>query len=355
VGIPWPQLQPFVLSLRHFAPCVFLVVLVGRPPILEVQAGLHAYGAEQVQVSKSWPYLEGGAVFGDVSLPFLSSVGDLLSTGLSASSSTASEGMGISLLRYFIADVLLGAVDDAFAPPASGARRLVILADSRDVLFQANPFGLAVTPLRRGSSRVWAFEECADRQIRESPWNLKGLEPFDQATLAHLHNKTVINGGIIIGALPAIRQLVTAMRMVIRSVRQEVNDQAILNVLAHVVSPLSTEFEMEVMPHRHGLVRNLGVELSRGVQGDAQSLSDVQLGFDAEGWLQVLGKDRLIAPVVHQYDRFVGLRGAVLERWEGMYEGSQGLPRIHRLLQKFPPRHALDLFRLMLRVASMLE
>merc|ERR1712032_878619 len=95
----------------------------------------------------------------------------------------------------------------------------------------------------------------------------------------------------------------------------QLNDQSILNVMAHAASRWSAGSLIQVQPHTHPLVRNIGVELSLGLAGDGVRLGNIEFTYSHVG-LQIVSADGVhIASMIHQYDRFSSLRSALVERW----------------------------------------
>lgn len=363
VGVDWRTLRPFAKSFRHFAPCARLVVMVSDVAPTEVITELKAIGAEILPLTQAWPFVR----LSDLDAQTGNALAEFIPRGLTLATGpgvarTPGAG-GLVTLRYFVADVWLAAsarFDEEMALESGGQnqrgaadiaitgqyprRRLVLLTDSVDVIFQESPFEHAIgkwssASLRSGHEKVWVFEEHSKRKIGGCAFNTEGLRPLGPLALQSLADRTVVSSGIVLGTADGVRGLIAAMRTVVELLRgRELNDQGILNALARrapVQVPSTSEFNqtpvsneggyhsevlrtfpvpgLQIVPHGCGPVRNLGIELVH-VMGHA-NYTNVRIRPHPRGWLQVLGEGNRPAPILHQHDRLSNLKDFLEERW----------------------------------------
>ena len=332
IGLSWRALQPFVASLRRFAPCAVLVVLLGKDASADLLQKLLWYRAHPLIVSEEWPYtprerlLDGwgspGWGFQEPALNRLFPRRDLR-----AAKPADKVAGGILSMRFLIADALL--------EQASGEshrrgrdRRLILVADSTDVVFQADPFGNLALPLRGKADYAWVFEEHPTRTIGRCHFSHVVLQQYNTRLRWSLRNRTVVNSGAVLASVSGISALAEAFREVLlRYPKQDLNDQGLLTVLAYGALPLHSASRLRLEVKKHGdpgPVNNVGAFLTVGYFEHYDPVA-VKLRRNADGLVDVLGIDGLPSPVLHQYDRDNMLKTLVLERWvyeENWYQES---------------------------------
>ncbi|CAE8583826.1 unnamed protein product [Polarella glacialis] len=316
VGLQWEAIRSFVVSFRRWNPCARLVVLVGQKPPRKMQKALRHWGAEELRLSSSWPFLSAELSNLSFGLPDLE---ELIPANVRLQKTGPYSG-GLVTLRYFVADVWLAArqARRSRLPGKGPTTGLVLLVDSTDLIFQADPFGAASSALRELPEAVWAFEEHPERTMHRCFFSQKTMEPLGEGAYLGAVNRTVVNSGVIVGTVGAVRKFTATLRDVVLHYPEnfELNDQGILNALAY--GALSwrkniLDFDLRVVAHGRGLVRNVGIEV--GDVDGFRNLGDVRVSADHNGWFRVLGEDGKVAPIVHQFDRCPVLRRALNERF----------------------------------------
>lgn len=332
IGLSWRALQPFVASVRRFAPCAVLVVLLGKDPSADLLEKLLRYRAHPLVVSEEWPYtprerlLDGwgppGWGFPEPALNRLFPRRDLRA----AKPADKVDG-GILSMRFLIADALLERASVA-SQTRDRDRRLILVADSTDVVFQADPFGDLALPLRDKKDHAWVFEEHPSRTIGRCHFSHVVLQQYSTRLRWSLRNRTVVNSGAVLASVSGFSALAEAFREVLlRYPKHDLNDQGLLTVLAYGALPLraSSRLRLEVKKHGDpGPVSNVGAFLTIGYF-EHYDPAAVKLRRNADGLVDVLGIDGLPSPVLHQYDRDNMLKTLVWERWvyeENWYQES---------------------------------
>lgn len=337
VGMAWPSIRPFVMSFRHY-------VGLQADLVLMVSAQLPATTAEELEkhkvivvpVLKKWPYLtvpRTALDLGRLRALFPRNVTGLVPEG--------GRNGGMFTLRYVLAEAWLES--QRFCADERVARNsIVLLSDTRDVIFQANPFDAAAK--LRGSDEAWLFEEHPSRMIADDSWNLgQTYHTFGDEFGLDATNMTFVNGGVVLGTRSGIVRLVAAMRRVLQAYADtELNDQGILNLLARssrAHQRYAPELALRVLPHANAIVRNVGSEIYDPAEQMQVGIDTVKLALDEANWLLILGADGAPAPVVHQYDRHDILARTVLERWNGL----ESPPQWRDKLAPYKPRSLADL------------
>jgi hypothetical protein len=170
----------------------------------------------------------------------------------------------------------------------------VLLADSRDVIFQRNPFEQIDSRLVSGLEEK-IIGDCP----RNSDWIIQvyGIEVHRL-----LSKRTVVCAGISLGPVKEVEQYLVSMcreiwRCLPKVAAIEQYDQAIHNYLIY-----NGRVNLELTDNRAGLIATLHYESSSNIQIDA-----------ARGVAKVQGK----APaIIHQYDRHDNLLRFVKEKFQ---------------------------------------
>jgi hypothetical protein len=168
----------------------------------------------------------------------------------------------------------------------------VLLADSRDVIFQRNPFEQIDSRLVSGLEEK-IIGDCP----RNSDWI---IQVYGTDVHRRLSKHTVVCAGISLGPVKEVEQYLVSMcgeiwRCLPKVAAIEQYDQAIHNYLIY-----NGRVNLELTDNRAGLIATLHYESSSNIQIDA-----------ARGVATVKGK----APaIIHQYDRHDHLLRFVKER-----------------------------------------
>jgi hypothetical protein len=168
----------------------------------------------------------------------------------------------------------------------------VLLADSRDVLFQRNPFEQIDSRLVSGLEEK-IIGDCP----RNSDWI---IQVYGTDVHRRLSKRTIVCAGISLGPVKEVEQYLVSMcreiwRCLPKVAAIEQYDQAIHNYLIY-----NGRVNLELTDNRAGLIATLHYESSSNIQIDA-----------ARGVATVQGK----APaIIHQYDRHDHLLRFVKER-----------------------------------------
>lgn len=244
-GYDAAQLRPFVRSLRATGFAGEIRLLLHRNPPGTAEA-LRAEGAIPIEVA-----LEG-----------------------------VPETWSYNVVRYRL-----------FAEQLAGCdARRVILSDSRDVIFQRDPFaGLDC------EDSVHLFEEHPDKPIAKCIWTQSWLRyRYGDAALPPIADRPVICSGVVIGSTRRVADFVRLVAAEILPSLKATNymagyDQGVVNVQAY-----SGRFG--------GLVLHPWAGASVVHLGNAPSEA-VRVGHDG----QVLNLKGEIAALAHQYDRHPGV------------------------------------------------
>jgi hypothetical protein len=173
---------------------------------------------------------------------------------------------------------------------AEGHRyRSVLLADVRDVWFQADPFQASLGP------GVHVFEEAAGRTIGSEPSNSYwARQAFDDATLQWLLAEPILCSGTILGTAPALAGFLGHFLDCFNRARRIIAagiDQGVFNYAAR------TYKGSDLTTHRNGE----SAVLTMGIMGRGE------IHCDAAG--RIVRADGSVIPVLHQYDRHPDLAG----------------------------------------------
>lgn len=174
----------------------------------------------------------------------------------------------------------------------------VMMSDTRDVVFQANPFdGIDGAPCH-------FFLENAARTIGEDPTNWRWVRGcFTAAEAEALAPCRISCSGITIGSTAAIiaylEHMVARVRAMPMRIYREIGhgyDQAIHNYLVHLDSAIDGVIEEN---NRHIATMALEPRASYRLDADAR----------------ICGPDGRCYPICHQYDRFPDILAAVAARY----------------------------------------
>ena len=187
-----------------------------------------------------------------------------------------------------------------------GTYRLCLVADFKDVFFQADPFASVPKPfpgllLPEESKKIG---QC----LFNSQWMLKGYGPATRTALA---DKPVICSGLIIGTPKGFLEL--SKRIVVHRAEHDMSridkgitggrlwgsgwDQAAVEYMAHTGK--LDDLNVVMQPRGRGVVNTVGTLLSQNVVPWQDFLKPPWM--DANG--MVLNDDGTPSAVVHQYDR----------------------------------------------------
>jgi hypothetical protein len=159
--------------------------------------------------------------------------------------------------------------------------RHVMLTDTRDVLFQKDPFDFDI------DDRLCVFLEDSSKRIGTCKFNANWiLQKYGQSELSRLYNLEISCSGVTIGGIsPVLSYLAALQEHLVPSVIFVGDDQAGHNFLVH---------HHRIGPHR--AMRNMnGPVLTMGY------LPFDRILWDARG--HVVDGDGKIINVLHQYDR----------------------------------------------------
>ncbi|MDE2001610.1 MAG: hypothetical protein KGI60_03560 [Patescibacteria group bacterium] len=181
------------------------------------------------------------------------------------------KNLGIYCLRYLLAYRYLAANENKY--------KRVMLSDTRDVIFQKDPFDFSVHPL-------CCFIEHEGSEIQDSPVNAEWIRTgFGPEEFEHLRHKPIICSGITIGSTQGILRYLEIFldTIVNKDVPAHLRgmDQGIHNYLIH-----EGKVESSLYKNNEGPVFTLGLE------------DDVRL---KGGYIH--NANGGIPNVVHQYDR----------------------------------------------------
>lgn len=183
------------------------------------------------------------------------------------------------------------------AGPAGHGVRRALLVDTRDVIFQGDPFAGAP------ADGIAGFHEESSWPIGRCDVNATWLRAcYGPRVLKALADRPIFCSGTVLGERGALLRYLDAMTREIARVagRRFVSprgfDQACHNFLLHGTLPAP----LTAYPNGHGAVMHLG----------HRATTDIT--FDPHG--RVLGDDGRVVPIVHQWDRHAAIFGPVLDR-----------------------------------------
>jgi hypothetical protein len=281
-GYSETDLQPFLCSVDRFCPDskVFLIVYQRHLARLEKLRRRFPF-VEPVYVP--YKFKLGGSVYRWLARHF---IGGNYATCGSFWQSLGRYSLDIMLDRFFLALEIVQTHRNALTH--------VLLADSRDVIFQRNPFE------QIGPRLVSGLEE---KIIGDCPRNSDWIiQVYGTDVHSRLSKRTVVCAGITLGSVEEVEKYLMAMRGEIwrclpKVAGIEQYDQAIHNYLIY-----NGRVNLELTDNRAGMIATLHYESSSNIQIDP-----------ATGVAKVQGK----APaIIHQYDRHDNLLRFVQERFQ---------------------------------------
>jgi hypothetical protein len=166
----------------------------------------------------------------------------------------------------------------------------VCIADSRDVLFQDDPFAILDAWLIKRGCDALVFSEGMSH--RECPWNANDQLAFQSACApwqCDFNDWPVANAGVLLGKLSALRQLCCVLYVAMLPIADRCTDQAALNYMVNTLFRYSSQYHVE-KPSDCPLV----------VTGQGIKNGHVTVAFDG----QIRHPDdRRPYCIVHQWDR----------------------------------------------------
>lgn len=320
-SMEWPRLNVFVHSLRRTGYTGDVVMLMHAGISDETARNFRKYGVTHVAVTEEWPYFTD-----DV----LASPGGSLPGSLERLA-----GVGVKQSRYLMAHEWLLKHVSASAASCEGARYThVLLADSADVLFQADPFEWEKTLGANGAlshDGLYAFEEhrigerlsdgesvvgqgdakagMVEVTMASQPHNLQFMAAFDERARAQLAPLPVLCSGTTFGSLSRVLWYLRQMRTRIAQWHEgfaiDGSDQGVHNYVMRLDAAAHAAAARTTPPHivrnGEGAVRTLAVEVFRAQERPLEHV----LPVDPLG--RVLTDAGYPVPVVHQYNRHTEL------------------------------------------------
>jgi hypothetical protein len=282
------QIRPFLASLQHFSPDTSLRLLVDRfNP--EFQEAVHAW----------FPgcsfHLLSPAPLRDFAMKrkWARSVLKRLCRW-TRSRQLGKQLLNINFLRHLVIRDLLVSWNLTYAN--------LLLCDSRDVVFQGDPFSGEWPPL-------WTCEE--DKRIGECNSNSLWLKRAGgEAALLQAKHQRIVCAGVIGGQADQIGRYLQESSKIVEQLAPRiplsVGDQGIHNYLVR----LRTELGFTVLPNGCRLAANVG----------CTSPADLTIEND-----QVRLRNHAEVPaILHQYDRHPQLTALIQSRWANAKPGSSG-------------------------------
>ena len=174
--------------------------------------------------------------------------------------------------------------------------RNIFLTDLRDVTFQQNPFS------RAEPGKLRFYVEEPPRTIGECPINGRWIqEYFGDETLKEVADKPIVCSGSILGDYPSTMKYLEHFILTLRKARDIMRgaDQGVHNYLAY------TELASMVTlcPNRDSEVLTMGL-----------MPKDEDFARNESG--QLVDRNGVPYAVLHQFDRFEGLRNEILARYQ---------------------------------------
>jgi len=277
-GYTAADLEPFLRSVSHACPETKVFLIVYKRDLSRVEKLRNTYSFIQpVYVRRKLN--RGGKVYRWLAREFIHQ--DYFTSGL-LWKTVGRYSLDIMLDRYFLALELVQAHRDEF--------RNVLLSDSRDVIFQDNPFN------RIGCKLVSGLEE---KTISECSLNSAWItDLYGTEVHSNLSNRRIVCAGITLGPISEVeRYLVGMCREIWRCLPKVAliaqYDQGIHNYLIY-----SGRVTVELTDNRTGLIATLHHEIPCNIETDAEA-----------GVVAVRGRQPAI---IHQYDRHPSLADFVM-------------------------------------------
>lgn len=168
---------------------------------------------------------------------------------------------------------------------------LVVVTDSRDVLFASDPFPTIFKILNEKNKKIICGSECI--LYKDEHWGRGNLASGYPYVYEEYENQEICNVGVLCGEVQAVAELCLLIYTMCNHNPALVSDQSSFNVL------MGTEFGKNLV-HVSGLGDGLMVHLGTvGVQDFRDKLTE-KPSWDESGIPMVGGK---VVPIIHQYDR----------------------------------------------------
>jgi hypothetical protein len=273
------QLRPFLASLRHFSPCAPLRLIVERSnPEFEMAVRAWFPGCSFYPLPPS-PLRDFGLRY-KWARSILKRV-----TRWSRSRRLARRLVKINFLRHIVLRDLLLSWKLEHAN--------ILFCDSRDVVFQADPFAGDWAPL-------WTGEE--DKRIEECHLNSLWLQRVGgKAALRETKHERIVCVGVVGGRVEHIYEYFQRSGKIVERLAPDIllvgGDQGIHNYLVR----FQTDLGFTVMPNGNHLALHVAYT----------SPADLRIENDLVG----LRNRPEVPAILHQYDRHPQLAALVQSRW----------------------------------------
>lgn len=203
------------------------------------------------------------------------------------------------------------------------ANSWLMLIDSRDALFQTDPFKSLPREddEQAENGQLYFFEENAETTtIGQSQFNSRWLKTaYGEDNVSPFFDKPVVCSGSTMGEQVAVEAYLRAMVVQFDEThcKQKGCDQGFHNYLhySHGLEGVKGIRSVKLWEQGRGIINNLGLLRDKPLR---------ERGVLKEGTNEVLNWDGSISPVAHQYDRDKELQGIVtrykrdwLAKWEG--------------------------------------
>ncbi len=285
-GYRWPQLAPFVTSWRQHAPGAALVLLVEPTLDAGTRARLRAAGVALHAVRRPLP-----ARSRRLRRWLRSAPAEALRARLVRPLAAVERVRASQLLRWH--RLLLWRAHIACARHLHALHVLaayrprpthVLLCDTRDVLFQADPFAAAP------AEGLLCALEAPQSTLLSEPWNRAWLDQlYGRAAWAHLGGCRVSCAGTTLGTREAVRAYLVRLSAELVRLAPRLGD-GLVDQAAH-----------NVLLHGGRLGRVAFSETGRGPIATLHAVDPATLRWDAAG--RLLDERGAPIAVVHQYDR----------------------------------------------------
>lgn len=294
-GMEWEHLEMFVRSLRQtsFDGEVRIFVAGASKPTLRALRAygvyVHSYHRGQLRIRGRVIHLHdpplkrfGSGLLGDFYRGLIRAAPLVVRDPERGMALLAAPISPPAVARYFRYYRFLSKRADQYAN--------VMLADTRDVFFQTNPFEFQLM------DRLLCFLEHPAFTLGTQEYNRYHITRlFGEATMQDVEHLPICNSGVVIGSSRAVlvylRAMVDCLFGMVGMGRSVRSDQAVHNVVVH--TQLAPDIMM--MPYGEGPVINLAITPEEEV---AAALPD---GYSAYN-------------VIHQYDRHRQLRQLLTKR-----------------------------------------
>lgn len=251
------RLSPFFGSLRKTGFSGEVYLFARRMNFIE-QAALKEYGAHIVLVNKKFPfYKKGKGVFPDPAGNF--------------------DCLRVEYYRFIIYYGFLKSRAEEFRGKA------LLLTDTRDVVFQRDPFGYGYDP-----RKIYFFAEKKDVSIKDNDFNALWVRHiYGDSVLEAIGDNRCICSGMMLGAVDPIMSHLEKMIRHMRNVHDAIKggDQAIHEFVVYTESG----GDFKILNNEDGPCVHL------------HTVADKDVNIDEDGYVR--NENGLVASIVHQYDR----------------------------------------------------